>query len=492
MVDSLNSIALDKSDRTLAILLLTSLLLTYSLFSQPPYISENKIVPAAVYNFNIVSRIAVALSIVQDGTLSIDRFQEFTGDKAYFNGKFYSDKAPGMALLSVPLVYGIDRALSIISQNKPVIIKGKIAHLWLYVYASTILTSGLFTAAAAAALFLTARGLGATPVGAVFGALSYGIATPAFGWATAFVGHATAGASLLLAFAAVVALQRGGPNPRHPLLLGWSVGSLLGLAMVVEFTTVPAAAVIALCALRVAVGLDVQRWRVLCCAFISGAVMLTLLGLYNYFAFGSPTHIGYESQVGFPEMKQGLVGIGVPKPEVLARILFGRYRGLFMFSPILFLASWSTLDTWRKGLLSNEHFACIVAVVTSFLLINSGFVNWDAGWSTGPRYITPMIALLCLPLGLQWSSVGRVFRGILITLFIVSVAISLAAASVSMGAPQDYKSPLTQFIIPNFLRGDLFASVFSPTWSVMIPLIMIWVLSAVTGKRLLRRARRAN
>jgi hypothetical protein len=482
MVDSPNAIAFDRADRRLAILLLTSLLLTYSLFLQPP---DN--------NWNVVSRIAVPLSIVQDGTLSIDRFQELTGDKAYFNGKFYSDKAPGMALLSVPLVYAIDRALRIIGQDKPVIIRGKIAHLWLYVYASTILTSGLFTAAAAAALFLTARGLGATQVGALFGALSYGIASPAFGWATAFFGHATAGASLLLAFAAVVALQRGSPNPRHPLLLGWSVGSLLGLAMVVEFTTVPAAVVVALLALRVAVGLDhVQRWRVLCSAFISGAVMLTLLGLYNYFAFGSLMHIGYESQVNFPEMKQGLVGIGVPKLHVLGKILFGRYRGLFIVSPILFLSFWSTVDTWRKGLLSNEHFACIVAAVTSFLLINSGFVNWDAGWSTGPRYVTPMIALLCLPLGLQWSSVGRVFRGIFIILFIVSVAISLAAASVSMCAPEAYKSPLTQFIIPNYLRGDLFASIFRPAWAVMIPLIMIWVLSAITGKRLLRRGRRSN
>ena len=482
MVNSPNAIAFHKPDRSLAILLLTSLLLTYSLFLMPP---DN--------NWNIVSRIAVALSIVRDGTLSIDRFQEFTGDKAYFNGKFYSDKAPGMTLLSVPLVYGIDRALKIMGQDKPVIIEGKIAHLWLYVYVSTILTSGLFTAAAAAALFLTVRALGATQVGALFGALSYGIASPAFGWATAFVGHATAGAGLLLAFAAVVALQHRSPSPRDSLLLGCCVGGFLGLAMIVEFTTVPGAAVIALLALGVAIGLDyVQRWRVLCSAFISGAAMLTLLGLYNYLAFGSAMHIGYESQVNFPEMKQGLMGIGVPKLGVLAKILFGRYRGLFMVSPILFLAFWSTLDTWRKGLLSSEHFFCIAAVVVSFLMINSGFVNWDAGGSTGPRYMTPMIALLCLPLALQWSSVGRIFRGILIILFIVSVAISLAATSVNMGAPQDYKSPLTQLIIPNVLRGDLFASIFSPTWIVMIPLIMIWVLSAAMGERLLRRGPRAN
>jgi hypothetical protein len=102
--------------------------------------------------------------------------------------------------------------------------------------------------------------------------------------------------------------------------------------------------------------------------------MLSPLGLYNYFAFGSPMHLGYESTVGFPGMKQGLMGVGVPKLDVLIRILFGRYRGLFTLSPILFLSFWSAVDTWRKGLLSSEHFIYIVAIAPTFLMINSGFL----------------------------------------------------------------------------------------------------------------------
>jgi hypothetical protein len=473
-------VTFQKADRNLAALLLFSLLLTYCLFLQP------------VNDANVVSRAAAALSIVQDGTLSIDRFEEFTIDKAYFHDRFYSDKAPGVSLLAIPLVYATRFVLKMLGQDGPVIEEGKLTRYFtLHVYMSTVLTSGLFTAAAAAALFLTARGLGATQVGALFGALSYGVATPAFGWATAFFGHATAGACLFLAFAAVVALQRESPSPRHPIVLGCCAGGLLGLTMVVEFTTVPAAAVVALFALRAAISLDRgQRWRVLCSAFASGAVMLTPLGLYNYFAFASPMHLGYESTVGFPGIKQGFMGIGVPKLDVLGEILFGRYRGLFTVSPILFLSFWSAVDTWRKGLLSSEGFICIVAVATTFLMINSGFFAWDGGWSTGPRYLTPMIALLCLPLALQWSSVGPILRGFLIISFMASVTISLAATSVSMTANPDYKSPLTEFIIPKFLSGDLYASIFRaarwPAWTVMLPLTMIWVLTALIGKRLLR------
>lgn len=200
------------ADRKLAALLLFSLLLTYSLFLQAPT------------DDNVVSRAAVALSIVQDGTLSIDRFEEFTGDKAYFHDRFYSDKAPGMALLALPVVYATRFALEMLGRDGPVIKKGKLTHFMFYVYASTVLTSGLFTAVAAATLFLTARSLGATQVGALFGALSYGVGTPAFGWATAFFGHATAGACLFLAFAALVALERESPSSRHALALGCCAG----------------------------------------------------------------------------------------------------------------------------------------------------------------------------------------------------------------------------------------------------------------------------
>jgi hypothetical protein len=361
----------NRRDKLLAVIIFFSLILTYSLFLQNEH------------NDNIISREAVTLSIVQNGTLSIDRFHGFTVDKAYFHDRFYSDKAPGMAILGIPLVYATRLALKTLGRDRPVIENGKLtSYFKLYVYVSTVLTSGLFTAAAAAALFLTARGLGATQVGALFGALSYGVATPAFGWATSFYGHATAGACLLLVFAAVVALQHDSPSPRHSLLLGCSAGGFLGLMMIVEFTTVPAAAVMALFALRVAMGLDrSKRWPVLGCAFICGAAMLTLLGFYNYFAFGSPMHLGYESVVGFAGMKQGFMGISTPKLTVLLRILFGRYRGLFMLSPLLFFSFWSTIDTLRKGLLSSEHFIYIVAITTTFLVINSGYYYWNGGWS---------------------------------------------------------------------------------------------------------------
>src|SRR5262249_17994843 len=53
-------------------------------------------------NANAVSRIALALAILDEGKLSIDRYEAATCDKAIINGHYYSDKAPGLSFASLP------------------------------------------------------------------------------------------------------------------------------------------------------------------------------------------------------------------------------------------------------------------------------------------------------------------------------------------------------------------------------------------------------
>src|SRR5579863_1122233 len=53
--------------------------------------------------WNQNSRFDLVRAVVEQGTLRIDDYQENTGDKAFANGHYYSDKAPGLALLAVPV-----------------------------------------------------------------------------------------------------------------------------------------------------------------------------------------------------------------------------------------------------------------------------------------------------------------------------------------------------------------------------------------------------
>ena len=54
--------------------------------------------------WNQDSRFDLVRAIVEQRTLRIDRYQDNTGDKAFFDGHYYSDKAPGTALLASPFV----------------------------------------------------------------------------------------------------------------------------------------------------------------------------------------------------------------------------------------------------------------------------------------------------------------------------------------------------------------------------------------------------
>ncbi|MFI5323681.1 MAG: hypothetical protein ACHQ6U_09160, partial [Thermodesulfobacteriota bacterium] len=54
------------------------------------------------WNWNSVPRIALAISIIEDGAFTIDKFRSATGDIAFYNGRYYTDKAPGMTFMALP------------------------------------------------------------------------------------------------------------------------------------------------------------------------------------------------------------------------------------------------------------------------------------------------------------------------------------------------------------------------------------------------------
>src|SRR5689334_21137992 len=54
-------------------------------------------------DWNQNSRLRVELVVVDKGTTAIDDYVSYTGDYAYYNGRYYSDKAPGLALLGIPI-----------------------------------------------------------------------------------------------------------------------------------------------------------------------------------------------------------------------------------------------------------------------------------------------------------------------------------------------------------------------------------------------------
>jgi hypothetical protein len=416
--------------------------------------------------WNQNSRFALVRAITNEGTLNIDPFRNATGDKAEFQGHFYSDKAPGIALAAVPVVAAVRpiyRAVGGDPESYP--------GLALLSYLSTVFTAGLFTALAGVCLFTLCLELGASYGGALFAALTYTFATPIWTLATIFIGHSFAAALLVFAFAA--AMRIGGDDPTRDTGLGAMVGFGAGWATVSEFPAAIPAVLLALLAAWHARPLGRARaMRVLIAMSSSALICAAVLMIYQWACFGSPFHLAYSSEIGYAGMDKGLFGVQTPRLIRIRRILFGEYRGLLPLAPALALvpiafvvmgvarlpapavrAGWAPSTDARSRRRVAAVWALIIGVY--FILLNASYNYWEGGWSYGPRHSAPGIPFLCISLAFLWTVGPAAGRWLLTLLSAYGAAVTLIAVSTMPLPPANLRAPVRQLLLPAFLDGDL-------------------------------------
>jgi hypothetical protein len=438
-------------------------------------------------NYNTLSRIGLTVNLVQSARLDIGGFSKLTEDKAFFKGKYYSDKAPGMSFLAVPVAYLFTR-FARISPNVDLDDKGanrKRTMLLLLSYLCALATSGLLTALAAVALFGFIEKKTANWRAAAAGTAAYALGTPTWGWATNLFGHAAAGALLIIGFVLADKLATGTGKTRDVKAIAGLIlaaGLALGTAISVEFpSAVPVAIILAYLVI-----LNIQEQSFASALLITAAVGAVVaatqipLFLYNDAAFGAPFKLGYSNVVGFAAMKSGFFGIRLPKLDVLGEILFGLRRGVLWLSPVLVLAFVGAFDGFRReGERARSAFIASIAVF--YLLLNSSYAYWDGGWSTGPRHITPVFPFLALGLGVWYARASAVVRTAILALIALSIIINLMCVSVTMTSPEEMANPLRELILPSFLRGDLDQTVLHAFFGAdglwqLIPLLAAWLI----------------
>ena len=376
--------------------------------------------------WNQNSRFDLTRAVVEQGTFSIDAFQENTGDKARRDGHWYTDKAPGLSLLAVP-------AYALVHAVRPgAVVAGS--------YLGTVVAVGLPSALAALALFALGRAFGLTAAWAAAATVAYALGTLALPYSTIFYGHQLAAALGLIAFALVRAR-------RAPAL----AGLLLGLAACVDYTS--AILVIAVLGYAVArLGARGVAW------VVSGGVPAALaLGAYHWAAFGHPLALPYDFVLQEHRRMGWFMGIAAPDPHVIGALLVGRYRGLFYGSPWLALGVPGLIVLARRGFRA-EAITC-GAIVVAYLLLNAGLVDWHGGWAMGPRYLIPAIPFLAvgaMGLVIAWPE-GSAARSAIAWIggaaAAASIALMLMGTAVRPDVPLTIARPFTQFVIPSFWHG---------------------------------------
>jgi hypothetical protein len=347
---------------------------------------------------------------LNQGRTTIDPYQANTGDKVLYHGHYYSARAPGLALFSLPF-YDALNALDAESWTRSHVAPPEhggdemiyLTGLWADVLPGFLL---LLLVYAVADRF--EPGFGAAT------AVILGLGTLVLPLSTLLFSHVF---TAFLAFAAfwLMLRERDGP-PSFTLL--WLAGLAMGYAVTSEYPLFFVAVVLGLFLLSRPGCLTPALIARRAGAYVLGGIVgIIPLLLYNHYAFHSWTHLAYSD---VPRQHKGFFGIGAPSLKVLSTLLFDS-RGLLTISPVLIMGAVGTVMLYRRA--RRAEALTITAVCLCYLIYNSGYYLPFGGGFMGPRFLMTMIPFLACPLGLAMKR----FPGPTVALAGASIAVTVIA-----------------------------------------------------------------
>lgn len=399
------------------------------------------------------SHLALTRAIVDDHSLRIDRYASGLTDRAWYKGHYYSDKAPGLAFLALP-IYAVLRLLLpatfFVAAN--------------YAYVRYLVTFG--TVAAPVALFAGLLWMFLLPIlgraKAALLVLGFSLGTIAWSLSSLLFSHII---SAMVVFGAVMLLYPVSVGRQKGSYWRWGgAGLLCGLAVVCEYPAAAVALIVALFAAYTAWQTRPEGRHRDPMAKTAVFVVMGLLGvspllLYDTAVYGSPFTLGYAHLGGEAVFTQGmshnLAGVGLPNLAVLWAITFSGYRGLFVLSPFLLLAAPGLLAMWRRARQRPAALLC-GASIGVMLLINSGYIFWDGGASIGPRHLGPTLPFFLLPIAFSlrrwpWSRAAA-------WLIAFSIALISICVFTSLLFEQRQSDPIVAMAMSRVLHGPTSSS----------------------------------
>lgn len=395
---------------------------------------------------NELSRVYLAESLIEDGTVSVDgsiarhgrifdlSVRELDGRRVH-----YSDKAPGVALTALPAL-AIHKIVSSSQGEEGLATQVRLVRI----FGATLPTLLL--------LILLLRFLReelASPHLPAILVLAYGLGTVATPYASLAFGHQLSALLLFGLFLRVRGTSAESPE-RHLVV----TGLIAGTSLLVEYQN----AIILVPFMVWFLARARFSLRAIGFATLGTVPPIALLLSYHQAAFGSPLLTGYSFIASsFAEVHaQGLLGIAWPKPEHAVLSFFSPQKGLFFFSPWLLFGALGLFRMERRG---DHRFH--IALVVLYALFVSAMVYPVGGWTVSQRHLAPMVPFLLLPAGLfldrvlarehTWSNV--VVPPIFVGLVGVSILVCLTSAVVWPHYPEHLQNPFWQIGWPLLVDG---------------------------------------
>jgi hypothetical protein len=442
-----------------------ALLLTLTLTYTRPYID--------ISSPNERSRVYAAVALVDHGALSIDApFKRFgyIGDRATYDGRLYSDKAPGSAALAA-LVYGVARLWTSAEE-------WRIHELLWLMRLSLSLPAGLLALLGARAL-LRRSGLPSPAVDLL--GLTYLLGTPAAHYSAAFFGHQLAAAAV--AWGLEWGLRAAERGRREGALSCALSGALCGAAVCLEYPSTIAVVTIG-ATLALTTPPDQRAGRLGAWA-LGGLPFALALGAYHAACFGHPLSLPYQ-HLAAPAYRlvhdAGFAGLTAWDPHSFHLWLLSERRGLLVTSPFVLLA---LLGAWRLSR-PRPHASGLLAVTLLGISLSVWFSAsahvWPSDWGFGPRVLLPLLPLWLPAVG---AGLGAALsapwwaRALALSLCLYSVALAQLVHAFSpepwghsLSPLADVVAPLWRAHLPSPNLGERLGltgvSALSPLWALLL------------------------
>ncbi len=426
-------------------------------------------------NWNPDARLALIYAVVDQHVVYIDRYQELTGDKAYVNSHYYMQSSIGPSLLGLP-VYAVYQGIVNTIWGAEHVQNSEVLKFTAPRILITFLINAIPSALLGVFVFLMlTRFVGRLEIAFIL-ALVYGLATIAFSYSNVLFQHQIAAFGCFVGFYLIwrVIYEQANTNGL------WLAGILFGIATITEYPVVIILGLIFLWALYKANN-RIALYRV-----VMGALPFVVIFLvYNDIAFGTPFTFGYLHSNWTESVHSiGIGGISTPSLSILLEIMFGTFRGLFFISPVLLLVFPGFYLMWKHEVTHRSVIVLLALIIGSFFVYNAGYVVWWGGFSVGPRYLTPMIPFMMLPIafvirdGFKNRSIALII-GLLIIISVLNVWIQSKAGNqlppdadpvpVAIQNTPDYQpwllkqvaqrnivaNPLFDYAIPSIAKGGI-------------------------------------
>ena len=387
-----------------------------------------------------MSRLVFLKSLISYGTTKIDNYHVLTEGKALYRGHYYSDKAPGVAVTAFPsfalavcfLKYSNNSRSDLIQETE-----------WKSLSWITCgITFGFVAGIGAVFLFKYLMTM-VSPSVAYFTTVAIFLGSFPLPYSTVLMSHGFVFSimCIMLRFSSLLS------NNMKIRSSGFAVGFFGGLALASEFSSgIPILGIILASYLSCTKSLK----------YIAlGAVLPCLtVPIYNFTCFGNAFQFAYRHNPIFKQMRDGFFGVMSPDLNNLVSFLFSAERGLFFWFPIFSLSVVGFFYLYEKS--KSEFWSCYLIFLLHLIVI-SGYYHPEAGHTIGPRLLAPGCVLLSLPVALgimRWRTAG---------LFIGTLSIGIVTIStiVSIFFPPEFPNPLIQYVLPNFLNGNVSYNILS-------------------------------